>query len=119
MKSRARNENQRRERYENEFAKGSSADGQASRVGPGSRQQRDADVAAVILERHVALEMILDHPRSDDVLKAEAERELLYIQHLHETYFAELMRPGKKTGDRISRELLDLHARLAAALDAQ
>jgi len=83
------------------------------------RQQRDADVAKVFRKKLIALEKILDHPDSDEVLKAEAERELVFIHQLQETYFVELIPPGEKTAERITTDLLDLYARLSAALDAQ
>jgi hypothetical protein len=83
------------------------------------RQQRDADVAKVMLRRQRALEKILDQPDSDDVVKAEVEREIVFIQNLQETYFGELLPPGEKTGERIMHDLLDLYAILSRALDAQ
>ena len=72
-----------------------------------------------MLKRQKALEKILDHPHSDDVVKAEAEREIVFLEGLQETYFPELLPPGEKTGERITDDLLDLYATLSRALDAQ
>jgi hypothetical protein len=83
------------------------------------RQQRDADVAKIMDKRQRALERILDDPASDDIVKAEVEREIVFIQRLQETYFIELLPPGEKTCARITDDLLGLYATLAGALDAR
>jgi len=83
------------------------------------RQQCDGDVAEVFRKKQRALEKILDGPGETEVEKIEAQRELIFLEHLLETYFIELIPPGEKTAERIASELLDLYASLAAALDAQ
>jgi len=83
------------------------------------RQQCDGDVAEVFRKKQRALEKILDGPGETEVEKREAERELIFLEHLMATYFVELIPPGEKTAERIASELLDLYAVLAAALDAQ
>jgi len=83
------------------------------------RQQCDADVAKVFRKKQRALERILDGPGETEVERIEAERELIFLEHLMATYFVELIPPGEKTAERIASELLDLCAGLAAALDAQ
>jgi hypothetical protein len=82
------------------------------------RQQSDADVARAFRRKLRALEKILDHPGRTDVEKAEAEREVIYLEHLLATYFVELIPPGEETAARIATDLLDLYASLAAARDA-
>jgi hypothetical protein len=83
------------------------------------RQQRDADVAKVMRKRKRALEAILDHPDSDEIVKAEVQDEIVFIESLQKTYFIELLPPGERTCARITDDLLDLYAQLASALDAQ
>jgi hypothetical protein len=83
------------------------------------RQQRDADVAKVFRKKQRALEKILDGSGETEVEKTEAQRELIFLEHLLATYFVELIPPGEKTAARIAEELLDLHANLSTAMDAQ
>jgi hypothetical protein len=83
------------------------------------RQQGDADVKKVFDRKQKKLEQILDHPEAPAAVKAEAQREIIFLEHLQVTYFAELLPPGAETAARIWDLLVDLHCRLANALDSQ
>src|SRR4051812_33496224 len=83
------------------------------------RQQGDADVKKVLDRKQKQLEKLLDAPGTEAAVKAEAQHEIIFIEHLRVTYFVELLPPGVETGARIWNLLFDLQTRLATATDAQ
>jgi hypothetical protein len=82
------------------------------------RQQGDADVKQVLDKKQKDLEKILDHPEMAAAVKAEAQSEIIFLEALRVTYFADLLPPGAETATRIWALLLDLHATLVVAVDA-
>jgi len=71
------------------------------------------------VKRESALRAILDSEDEVEPVKVEALRELNLICDLQQTHFVELSGPAQEIAERVSGEMLSLHASLTVAVDAQ
>jgi hypothetical protein len=83
---------------------------------PGQHRE-EAQIARSLIRRQKVLEAILDSEDELDPVKAEALRELVLLQETQKACFAQFADTLETTARIVVNGLLDLHARLTAAVN--